>query len=205
MNESGDCQSGVKTSFPLGGDSLQKRNYPSTYHHYSAEAHSSEQHVNPYTALLSNRKTASALNPRKRDPLKRANSSSSCASSYHQNTGDSGMSAGVGCSTEHSSSLNSHASAGSGNKNLFNRTNHNTLPPSIGEMLPYEDAALPLNHYEDVSLSMDRDLHQSTQSSAVPMRYHPKHKATQSTRSKTSRLPVSIQRPHQNSPGKPLL
>nr|XP_018673109.1 roundabout homolog 2-like isoform X3 [Ciona intestinalis]XP_026696370.1 roundabout homolog 2-like isoform X4 [Ciona intestinalis] len=45
--------------------------------------------------------------------LARMNSASSSSSSYLHNTGDSGMSAGVGCSTEHSS-LNSNSSASSG-------------------------------------------------------------------------------------------
>ena len=50
----------------------------------------------------------------------------SASSSYHQNTGDSGMSAGIGCSTEHNSS-NSNASSGG------NTLPKNTAPHSCNE------------------------------------------------------------------------
>ena len=137
------------------------------------------------------------------EPADRATSTSSCASSYHQHTADSGMSAGVGCYTELSGSLKSHASAGSENKTISLSRQRSALPPFIDESSLLRNSP-HLNPHENLllkSCNPVESFYQNVSSNANPPLHPSASQASAQSTIGSSRLPLSMQHPYRSLSG----
>nr|CAB3265665.1 roundabout homolog 2-like [Phallusia mammillata] len=174
------------------------RHYPNAYHTHPANIDEGQPLINnirqdaPSTTKPRPNRRPGNKSRRQRasnKDLSRVNSaSSSTSSSYQHNTGDSGMSAGVGCSTEHSS-LNSNASGGSalagavsrsrtaGNLSSYDVAGPNDHVTSEEELLRHQDGNFSSPTSPTASCVSEQSGYHSTGSSC--WQYHEPHTVAQ--------------------------